>query len=192
MERLTLVPVAGILLSIIGCASQAHTEKEEIVEFNNVLISAIKRINQSGFDFGIEIGRELEKPAKDDAKLQAALMEHLRTIEKSKEAARSLKVPNSKAARELYQAYQLLLDNQEKTFKTFGPSLIELIVDENLGKGDKDAKVKEIIQRGHEIEMADAEKVMAAQKALVKEQDVKLTLISEISKETDHPSRSNK
>lgn len=157
-------------LTLTGCGRSTRVAQA----FNQAIVAGNQTLEKADQDFGEALGTALRGGPADVAtarRLYEVACQALRTVQSD---ARSLRVPPSQAARDLYDAYQGYLAGEERMLLQDLGEVMSLLENTRLDDGERTRRVAEILTRMEGTEASDLAKLIAAQQTFAREYDVTL------------------
>ncbi len=146
MARIPLFVMFGLVF--VATPVWADPPSQDPIKYYYQLKKAPADVNAAGLVFGEKLRDVLVQPKLDSiAHMKIALVDILVTIHRIKEEISALQVIPSPAGRELHDAVENYLKQQEKTIFDSAPEIIRIAADSALSGNVKKAKIQEIIEQ---------------------------------------------
>ena len=146
MARNALFVFFGLV--VIPSAAWADPPSPEIVKYYQLLKKAPADVNAAGLAFGEKLRDALAQPRPDNiAQMKIALVDILLAIHRTKAEINALKTIPSPAGKDLHDAVENYLQQQEKTIFDSAPEIIRIAADVALVPDVKKAKIQDIIEQ---------------------------------------------
>jgi hypothetical protein len=152
------------LLAAAGCAGEAVT-------FNNAIVNYNKRLNEAGKKFGEALAPALQGGAVNVAQVKATYAEVESTLEQVKKDFAALHVPKSASGQKLAKSYEKFLAGQESAVKNQMAQLVKLV--EAPGRPNA-GMLMSVLQEVGRREQGDLAELQNAQREFARENNIKL------------------
>lgn len=157
-------------LTLSGCGGLASGA----LEFNEKIVAGNQKLEKAGREFGEAIGAALRGGPTEIAearRLYDVACQTLRTVQSD---TRSLRVPSSQAARDLYDGYQNFLEGQERLVLQDLGEVMNLLEDSSLNEQEKAERIAPILTRIQSTETSDLATLSSLQQEFATEYGIKL------------------
>jgi hypothetical protein len=140
--------VLSCLLVVLPYAARAQPAQEQAVNYYQTLNKAPEQIKAAGMAFGEKMGAVLVQANPENvSQMKGALVDLLLIIGRIKADSKALITFPSPAGKDLTEAVEHYLQQQEKAVTESGPEIIRIASDRALSVGDKRAKIGALAQQ---------------------------------------------
>lgn len=155
-------------LTLSGCGGLTSGA----LQFNEKIVQGNQKLEKAGQEFGEALGAALQGGPTEIAearRLYDVACQTLRTVQSD---TRSLQVPSSQAARNLYAAYQRFLEGQERMVLQDMGEVMKLLEDSALNEQEKAQRIVPILTQIQTTETTDLATLKSLQQAFAKEYNI--------------------
>ncbi len=146
MARISLFVLFGLVF--MPTLGWADSPTQDVIKYYYQLKKAPADVNAAGMAFGEKLRDVLAQPKPDTiAQMKISLVDVLVTIHKIKGEIHTLQVVPSPAGKELHEAVENYLKQQERTIFDSAPEIIRVAADGTLSANDKKAKIRDLIEQ---------------------------------------------
>ena len=171
-QIVTAALIAAALLAVAGCGK--GISKAEALRFNDALADANNRIGKAGTAFSEAAGAAVGGGIIEVGKAKREYENITDAVSRAAGDVRSLKVPESPAAKAFYNEYQALLTKQESMVKEDLRLILKALEDPLLTPQQRMAKIRPIAGYLGSLDRDEVSNVKRAQQAFAKEQGFEL------------------
>jgi hypothetical protein len=169
------VTIAALLLAFIGISGCGKgPSKAEATRFNDALVDANGRIGKAGAIFAEAAGAAIGGGIIEVGKAKREFENLSEAVDRAKADTRSLKIPDTPAAKAFFDASQKLLKKEEAMVKEDCRLIVAALEDSLLTPQQRLAKIRPIVGYLGSLDNAEVAAVKAAQVAFAKEQNFEL------------------
>ncbi|MSQ54860.1 MAG: hypothetical protein EXR31_05780 [Betaproteobacteria bacterium] len=173
----TILRWVAILLAAITLAAASgcsRVSSKEAAQFNAALVQSQKRLNDAGQEFGKSAGAAIGGGVIEVAMLDRALEKTSEEMARVKSDVKTMRVPNSAAARNFHAAFTTMLETEEKLLAEELGAIVRTLKDPSRPAAAKHKRVMLIANYLTKMEADAMASVKEAQAAFAKEHGVKL------------------
>jgi hypothetical protein len=166
---LALAPVFGLIM-LAGCNRPGPA-----LAYNQALVEGTQRLTKAGEGFGRAAGAALVSSNDADiARADQSFQELKNTIKAVQSDTKSLTVPPGQAAKELSEAFDRFLQQQEESVNKEFKEMLDVVKDKKTGLAEKQKRFNQILSRASQGEQGSLAPLQAAQQKFAREHNVTL------------------